>query len=232
MTQFALKNLTANIALLTLGLLAGPAAHAQIYNVSVDTSGLTAGNQYAVDLQLNQGASPGSTVNVTSFIFGNGGSPGAAPPAFLGTAAGSLGTAVNLDDTAQNAEFTQNFNNGAGAPPGQGGAGSTVSFQVDGSGLKSSTGTPDQFVFDLFDTTTGANVATNNSPGGIELFTLTNTGGVYSPTAYSYTNGGSTFQTTVTAAPELGTPLTFGLLLGLLGISAARARRRNPSPAR
>ena len=202
--------------------LGATSAHAQTYNVSLNTTGLNSGDSYAVDLQLNQGGStPNSTVNVGSFLFG-GGSPG--PNASIqtsGIASGSLSSAVALGSSTASPfnGFTQDFNNG-----------SNLGFTVNAAQLAAAAGgTSDQFLFDLYDNTTQASVMTNdNSGGNFALFTLTRgADGAYATQNFGYTSGGRTYTTTSTpsATPELGTLTSLGLLMGLFGLGTLRARR-------
>lgn len=204
--------------------LGATSAHAQTYNVSLNTTGLNSGDSYAVDLQLNQGGStPNSTVNVGSFLFG-GGSPG--PNASIqtsGIASGSLSSAVALGSSTASSfnGFMQDFNNR-----------SNLGFTVNAAQLAAAAGgTSDQFLFDLYDNTTGASVTTNDTVtgGNFALFTLTRgADGAYTTHNFGYTSaGGTTFTTTSapSATPELGTLTSLGLLMGLFGLGALRARR-------
>lgn len=212
--------------------LAGPAAHAQIYNVSLDTTGLTQGAAYTLEYQIQQGGvtNPNSSVNVSNFVFGPGpaaSGPGTmqptvsqnamgslqSPPVSLSTVTGSPSTAVG------SADFQQNFING-----------NSLSFQVNGTNLTSpAAGIPaDTFIFDLFDST-GNQIQTNAPGGSHALFSLTQTpAGTFNPQGFSYTGqpgaSAGTFTTQVTAAPELGTSISFGLMLGLFGAGLLRAR--------
>lgn len=206
--------------LLALG---AASAHAQTYNVSLDTTGLNSGDSYAVDLQLNQGGStPNSTVNVGSFLFGGGSAGPNASIQTSGLASGNLSSAVALGSSTASPfnEFTQDFNNG-----------SNLGFTVNAAQLAAAAGgTSDQFLFDLYDNTTGASVTTNdNSGGNFALFTLTRASdGTYTTQNFGYTSaGGATFTTTSapSATPELGTLTSLGLLMGLFGLGALRARR-------
>ena len=211
--------------LLALG---AASAHAQNYDVSLDTTGLTAGHSYALDFQLNQGdVTPDSTVNVGNFLFGGGGSPDLTNvPQYSGIASGSLSSAVALGSSQASAynEFTQNFNNGSG-----------LGFTVNAAQLATQAGVrPDEFLFDLIDNsvlnpdgTTGALVATSDGSGQNALFTLTRAAdGTYSAQNFGYTSG-KTYKTTSapSATPELGTVTSLGLLMGLFGLGALRARR-------
>lgn len=203
-----------------------------MYDVSLDTSGLTVGDQYAVDFQLNQGdpANAVSTVNVANFVFGNGGAA-TGTPTTSGPVTGSIASPpVTLTNTGgSTAQYTQNFDNG----PMNNGTGS-IGFTVDGSQLSApampGTSAPDQFLFDLFDTTTNTQVAASG-PGNA-LFTLTNDGptsgtNMYTATSYSYTDtmGMPIMTSALPATPELGAPITFGVLLGLFGLGVVRNRR-------
>ena len=225
-TIFHLQTRSSLARLVTLagGLLAlgAASAHAQSYNVSLNTTGLTPGDSYAIDLQLNQGGTtPASTVNVTNFLFGGGSAGLVGSIMTSGTASGSLSSGVSLGSSASPAfnDFTQNFNNG-----------SSLGFTVNTSQLMAATGgTPDQFLFDLYDNTQNAPVATNDSLGGnFALFTLTRgAGGTYSAQNFGYTSGGTIYTTTSAPAPvpEASTALSFGLLMGLFGLGVLRARR-------
>lgn len=219
-------------ALLGIGFCAVVApVHAQTYDVSLDTSFLTQGDQYAVDLQLNQGnvADPttagSSVVNVTDFMFGSSAADTTSGSVINSSGAtGDLSRGVTLDTSGGPAEFTQLFSNG-------GYNNSKVSFHLDPSQLsipKPGDGS-DTFVFDLYDSSTNTQVATSSL--GSELFTLTRDSlGVYTPIAYSYagTGGGAhmTQFSTPSATPELGTVTSLGLLMGLFGLGALRARSK------
>lgn len=233
------------LAVLAATLLAGgvcafaPPANAQVYNVSLDTSQLTldpanpgasAGDQYAVDLQLSRNSVGGSVVNVSNFLIG-GGSAGTVTyggdnnPGY--GSSGDFSQGVTLDNstgTPSGAEFTQEFSNG-------GNSGSMVSFTVDASRLAAEAGTPDQFAFEVLDNSQGGqNVPTSDPYGGFTLFTLTrDSAGVYTPTAYSYMGADGMSHLThfdvPAATPELGTLTSLGLLMGLFGLGVLRARK-------
>lgn len=230
------------IAGLAAGFLAlvGPAAHAQmsanapIVNFSLPTTGLIQGATYTIEYQLNRGVSGAnatvSSVNVSQFVFGpvspgTPGTPTTGPGASAPTAStGSSGTLQNppvtLSDAATSAaDFQQSFVNGQ-----------TMSFRVDGSQLMAPVpagGAPDSFIFDLVDP--NGNVVPTTAGASNALFTLTqNPAGTYMAQGYSYTdqtgNGNGTFMSQVTPAPELGTSISFGLMLGLFGLGLLRSR--------
>ena len=175
-------------ACLGLLLLGGQAASAQSFTLTLDTSGLNASDNYAVDLQLNQGdpANSNSAVNISNFQFGGGGSAGAANTIYMsgGGTSGSFGSGVTLTTSAASPynDLSQNFTNGK-----------SLSLDVNASALSVPTGVaPDEFIFDLYDNTAGAPVATtdassNSSPAGFELFTLTRSAQGYIPQTYGYT---------------------------------------------
>ncbi len=221
------------LACLGLLLLGGHAASAQAYTVFLDTSGLNPNDSYAVDLQLNQGDpnNASSAVNVSNFLFGGGGSAGGANTIYTsgsGTS-GSFGSGVTLITSAASPynDFSQNFNNG-----------NSVSLNVNASALRVPTGAaPDEFIFDLYDNTAGAPVATtdassNSSPAGFELFTLTRSAQGYTPLTYGYTgiNGFHQAQATPNAspAPEPASWATLGMVCFGLGGMLLRARKRVP----
>ncbi len=203
-----------------LSALAAATAHAQTYDVSLDTTGLNPTDSYAIDLQLNQGATtPDSTVNVGSFMFGGGSANLSNPPGYFGDVTGDLASGVSLSSKTASTfnEFSQDFNQG-----------SLLSFKVDATQLMAASGgAPDQFFFDLFDNTQSAQVATNDDPNRGALFLLTRAAdGTYSAQNFGYTSG-KTYTTTSapSATPELGTVTSLGLLMGLFGVGALRARR-------
>jgi len=219
----------ARLSALAGGLLAlgAASAHAQTYNVSLDTTGLIAGDNYAIDFQLNQGgATPTSAVTVGNFLFGGGSAGLAATIQTSGLASGSLSSSVALGSSAASPfnEFTQNFNTG-----------SSVGFTVSAGQLMAQAGAaPDGFFFDLIDNSVGPNgmlVTTNDGSGQNSLFTLTRgAGGAYTVQNFGYTSAQGTTITTASAppaVPEASTTVSLGLLLALgLGGTVVAARRR------
>lgn len=232
---FRLKGMAILMLAVGLSVFAIP-AKAQTYNVSLDTSYLTldpanpaasAGDQYAVDLQLSRNSAGGSVVNVSNFLFGNGSAGNVTLGGDADPSQGSSGDfsrGVVLDNSGGDAEFAQEFSSG-------GNSGSMVSFTVDASRLAAEAGTPDQFAFEVLDNSQGGqNVPTDDPNGGFTLFTLTrDSTGVYVPKAYSYVGSDGMSHTThfgvPAATPELGTLTSLGLLMGLFGLGALRARK-------
>ena len=196
---------------------------AQTYNVTQDTSSLTSGYQYAVDLQLNQGGTANSSsINISSFMYG-GSSPNGAIDNQTGATVTNPNTAsqsVTLDNSSTAfAEFTQEF------------SGSPVKFTVDYSNLfapdlTDPTASPDQFYFGLLNTTLSTDptnpqyVPTTDPTGNNALLTIQNDGGGnYTVNRYDIK------PADIAATPELGTVTSLGLLMGLFGLGVLRARR-------
>ena len=196
---------------------------AQTYNVMQDTSSLTSGDQYAIDLQLNQGgATNSSSINISSFLYG-GSSPNGAIDNHNGATITNPNTAnqsVALDNNSTAfAEFTQEF------------SGSPVKFTVDYFNLfapdpTDQTASPDQFYFGLLDTTLSTDpnnpqyVPTTDPSGNNALLTIQHNGdGSYTVSPYAIK------PPDVAATPELGTVTSLGLLMGLFGLGVLRARR-------
>ena len=129
--------------------------------------------------------------------------------------------------TAPYNEFTQSF-----------ASGSSVSFNVNASGLRAPTGTaPDEFIVDLYDNTAATPVPTTNasgdgSPAGFELFTITPSAQGNTTQTYGYT-GTNGFDAThsqangVLAVPEPSPWTTLCLGLGVLLLNARKRRSRS-----
>ena len=205
-----------SVALGVMGCALISPAYAQTYtyNVSQDTSALTSGDQYAVDLQLNQGDANSSSINVSNFLYGG-----------VGPTAGNIidnqtGTTITdpqtssqsvlFDNSNPNAEFTQEFSGGP------------LGFTVNYSGLSATAAgaIPDEFIFNIIDTTqSGALITTTDPSGANALLTIMkNSDNSYSVNRYDIR------AADVAATPELGTVTSLGLVMGLFGLGILRAR--------
>ncbi|HEY3329199.1 MAG TPA: hypothetical protein VGK19_04190 [Capsulimonadaceae bacterium] len=222
------------IVLLVITLLLGASSsQAQLFNVSIDTSGLNPGSTYGIEFQLNQGdaLNPVSTVNIGSFstVGGTAPNPATIPTFSFGNYSGDLSNTVTLSTGGGSAfnYFSEDYQ-----------PGSSLSFSLDLSGFSSQdpfAAAPDQFIFSFYDETANAPVATydgllNPRPGN-ELFTVTRgPGGVYSTQTFGYQDSnGTVFNANSSgnpaAAPELSTVVSFGGLLVLMGVGLLMKKR-------
>jgi hypothetical protein len=167
-----------------------------IYDVSFDTSGLV-GNvntPFAVDFQLTSGDTTNGVVNtatLSSFAFGAGGSAGTGNPfTNSGNASGDLGSTVTLNTSGGSFfnEFSQYFT-----------PGSMLTFQLDLTNNPQSSGTPDEFTFQLIDNTL-VEISTTDPSGSNSLVIIDLTGGALQPEIFTANGDG------VTIAPRLSSP--------------------------
>ncbi len=218
---------TGPLAWLLLLLLAGTSARADIWNVSLDTSQLGSSftGPFGIDFELV--GSNGSTITLSNFSFGTGGSAGPGSPYLTGGASGDLTSGVGLADASNFfSDFNQQFT-----------PGSLLSFTVNASIVAPPAGgSPDDFTMVIFygyDPTMGYNPAGTGAvpptvptgdPSGADTLLDISLGGPGATTATGYSGTGGTLPVTITplSVPEPSSAVLLGL--GLAGLLAARCR--------
>ncbi|HLK68297.1 MAG TPA: hypothetical protein VKU19_32915 [Bryobacteraceae bacterium] len=120
-------------------------ASATALTVSLDTSGLIGhpAGPFSLDFQLTDGSGTGdanNTFTLTDFLFDSGGASGL--PSLTGGATGDTSTGVTLTDSSFLSEFTQAFVPGA-----------SLSFTLQFTTNVDGGGTPDEFAFEILDST-------------------------------------------------------------------------------
>src|SRR5487761_1108617 len=231
---------------LALVALTAPAALADVvYNVSLDTSALTANpgqGAFYVDFELNDGSLVdgvgNNTATITNFTLGTGGSLLGSPD----SVSSSLGTSVNptydlsnnlttlsITDSSYQTDFNQAFTPGTSSS-------SQLSFTLDLTTLVSTTETasPDAFIFQVFSNVTPnlENSTTTSQASYLELDITAAGVTVQEDIGGSLGNGTVTPAAVVTQenqpGPAVPGPSTFTLLaVGLVGLAArGRWRRR------
>jgi hypothetical protein len=228
------KNVTHIASLLTCALVLSGAAksYAAEYAVTIQTAALNTqalspNGPFTLDLQLNYGGySAGNTATINNFSFGGGSAAGT--PSYLGTAAGSLNSAVTLSDNSVNGfnDFDQTFN-----------PGTTLSFDVTLSDNPSAP-VPDLFAVAILDNG-GAQIVTT-APDQLSLaeFSIGNFGTI-TRAAYAGVNntdpdnaneaelGDYTGVTTTISTVPVPEPSSIGVLaLGLAAGGLFVARRK------
>lgn len=197
-----------------------------ICDVSLDTSGLV-GNvngPFAVDFQLTSGDTTSGVVNtatVSSFAFGTGGSAGTGNP-FLnsGNTSGDLGSTVTVTTSGGTFfnEFSQYFM-----------PGSLLTFQIDLTNNPQSSGTPDEFTFQLIDNTLNE-ISTTDPSGSNSLIIVDLTGEMLEPEIFTANGDGVTITPQVSsptsAVPE---PSAFWLVAVALLLAVRRERKQRLS---
>jgi hypothetical protein len=197
-----------------------------IYDISLDTSSLigNANAPFALDFQLTSGDTTSGVVNtaiLSLFTFGASGSAGLGSPfPNSGNASGDLGSTVTLDTSGATFfnEFSQYF-----AP------GSMLAFQLDLTNTPQSSGTPDEFTFQLIDNTL-AEIPTTDPTGSGSLAIIDLTGGTLQPEIFTTNGDGVTIQPQVSSpasgsSPEPSTAwLVAPVLLVALWYQARRSR--------
>ena len=216
-------------ALAALALVAAPAG-AAIQLVTVNTTGLTAGDTYYAEFTLTDGSGTGdgnSTAAISDLTFVNG-SLGAVLPPATGNVSGGLGPAdtLTLQDgpaaSGPTADFAQAFTVSSPA--------SSFSYALDLAATSVDTPTPDNFTMQILDSTQTALATTG--PTGIEFVTADYTTTSPAATGYQSTDPGISPPVTATVTSEVAAtpePSQAGMLalmtLGLGGL-LWRARRR------
>jgi hypothetical protein len=186
-------------------------------NVSLDTSGLTAGYTYALDFQFALGgASTSNTASVYGLGYGTGGGT-----VDLSNAQTTGAVSVNLQNqsfilagtTGGYAELLQTFS-----------PGNTLQFSV-GVGNQLQTGGSDTFTFGLLYSSTGAsgfaNIATNNpnlNDSFLEVDTTTTQGGALTVITSTSTGYDPTFSVSAPTVRAIGVPEPSGVWQILLGL--------------
>jgi hypothetical protein len=173
-----------------------------IYDVSLDTSQLQ-GNVYgpfALDFQLTSGDTTTGVVNVATlsqFHFGAGGSPGTGGGPFpnSGNASGSFSSVVSL--STMGGVFFNEFS-GYFVP------GDTLSFRLDLTNVPQPSATPDEFSFQLIDSSNNE-VSTNDPSGGNSLLIVDLEGASTQSLIYT-TNGDGATITPVLNSPASNVP--------------------------
>jgi hypothetical protein len=199
-----------------------------IFNLSLDTSGLVgnANDPFALDFQFSSGdttSGVSNTATLSLFAFGAGGSAGVGNPfPNSGNASGDVGSTVVLNTSGGSFfnEFSQNI-----AP------GSMLSFQINLTNNPQSSGTPDEFTFQLIDNTLSG-ISTTDPSGSSSLVIIDLTGGTLTPRIFS-TNGDSVAITphvslSQTEVPE---PASVWLLAPTLLATLWFVRKRVPNTA-
>ena len=204
-----------------------PAAVSPItYAVSIDTTAFAADaddQPFAFAVQLNSGGAPGvaNSVTLDRFAFGTNGSAGdASTISLLGSAAGSLSTAVTLDTTASGGfnYFQQDFTPGG-----------TLTFRLTTStnGVDPTVAVPDALAVQLLDAA-GQPVPTTDPDTSDSLLTIT-----YDRPIEASAFGGDPTRTTTAgrtlafAAPTVSAvPEPSCLALAAVGSALVLGRRR------
>lgn len=183
------------------------------YHIDINTSSLV--GAFSLDFQLNGGIPLANTATISNFTFG-GGSASGSPTAF-GSATGSLGSTVVLNDSAN--FFNELYE---GFTPG-----STLGFDVTLTG-NVNTPTPDLFAVAILDSSLPPlNIPTTDTVGD-QLFYVNLDGPTVTPLAFSGTGAFSGVTTTITVIPEAGTTgVAVALGIGCLAL----LRRRQVSAA-
>jgi hypothetical protein len=159
------------------------------------------GNAYApfaLDFQLTSGDTSSGVVNtatLSSFTFGTGGGSGTGNPfANSGNASGDLGSTVTLNTSGGSFfnEFSQYFT-----------PGSLLSFQLDLTNNLQSSGTPDEFTFQLIDNTLGGIPTTD--PSGSNSLVIIDLTGTLDPQIFP-TNGDGVSVAPVVSSPTSAVP--------------------------
>ena len=185
-----------------VSLLAAGTCRADVfYNFSLDTSGLAgnANGPFALDFQLTSDDTTSGVVNtamLSLFVFGAGGGPGVGSPfSDSGNTSGDLSSTVALNTSGGSVfnEFSQYF-----AP------GSMLTFHLDLTNNPQSSGTPDEFTFQLIDNTLNE-VPTTDPSGSDSLVIIDLTGGALQPEVFT-TNGDGINITPVVPAPTSAVP--------------------------
>ena len=207
---------------LCVGLLISTCQADVIYNVNLDTSGLVANSNgpFALSFQLTSGDTTSGVVNtalLSQFVFGNGGSQGLGSPfPNFGNSSGDLGSSVSLNTSNGSFfnEFSQYFT-----------PGDVLGFQLDLSNNTQFSGTPDEFTFQVIDSSLGG-IPSNDPSGSNALLIVDLTGSVLQPQAYT-TNGDGVTITPVLSTPSspVPEPSCFWLVVTSVCLLVGRHRR-------
>jgi len=162
-----------------------------IYDVSINTSPLisNAAGPFSLDFQFTDGSGTGdgnNTATVSNFTFGAGSATGT--PTTSGTVSGDLTSGFSLTDSNFFNEFTQTFT-----------PGNELTFTVDLTTNVDAGGVPDEFSFDILDST-GSEIPTLGTFDYLLLADIDSS----QPTLYGY--GSDTTRGTVTTGDSIDLP--------------------------
>jgi hypothetical protein len=187
-----------------------------IYNVTLDTSALTAApGAYSLYFQLTDGSGTNdgnNTVTLSNFSFG-GGAP-VDPAQLFGGVSGTLSTGVTLTDNSFFNGFVQGFT-----------PGSTLTFGMDLTTNVDAGGVPDLFAASILDA--NGNEIPSLDPSGADTLLTINIGSPLTVQPFAAdpttdpTTATSTGQYVTMGAPALGSPASVPEPSALLLVGAA-----------